>query len=429
MTEIVIANTAEAFADLLERAGDPDRALHERDLAGRALFWGGRDKVVVAPEPIDSHLVSNTARLLRCERLEVWHPATSTLRLCADILADSSLLERLRALTKNGATLLPYAVTPEFCALAEQLDGTDRRQACRAMAEVDSKAGFRRIFESGRLSMPAGWVCASESEVVSRADELMSSGRGAVIKAHDGESGWGMAILGDRHRGCAERTSAVVAELFASDRIWSRGPYVVEELIPHDRSQPACSPSGEATVTDDGVMFDFVCDQIIAGHGEFDGVRIGGSVETGGHADAVRCATLVVGEALSSRSYRGTFDVDFVVDSERRLFAVESNVRLTGGTHVHGAARALFDEQWRERAFTSDDAVRYGGAPLPARTLMARLDKLMLRPGDQRGLLLSFVSARRPVAGVIAIGEDHDDAASLLEAARRAMTTASDAVF
>ncbi|MEO9228512.1 MAG: hypothetical protein ABI216_06125 [Devosia sp.] len=427
MTEIVIANTAEAFANLLERTPvDPERALHERDLAGRALFWGGHDKVVVASEPIDPHLVAHTARLLRCARLEVWHPSTSTLRLCADILADSSLLKRLLALTEDGATLLPYAVTPEFCILSERLDGRDRRQACRAMAEVDSKAGFRRLFEGGRLSMPVGWACASETEVVGRADELIGSGSGAVVKAHDGESGWGMAVLSDRQGSGAEGTSAVVATLFASDPIWSHGPYIVEEFIHHDRSQPGFSPSGEATVTDDGVVFDFVCDQIIAQDGEFGGVRIGASVESGGHADAVRCATLVVGEELRMRSYRGTFDVDFVVDSEGGPLAVESNVRLTGGTHVHGAARALFGEGWRERAFASNDAVTYGGAPLSARDLMSRLGDLMLRPGGQRGLLFSFVSARRPVAGLIAVGKDHDDASSLLEAALYAIRTDSD---
>lgn len=422
--EIVIANTAEAFASLLDRAGaDSDRAAHETDLSARALFWGSRDKIVVTPQPIDPLLIRRTARLLGFNRVEVWHPARSTLRLSADILADDRLVARLRDATRTAGSIRarPYAVTPEFCALSERLGWGSWRPAAEAAAEIDSKVGFRRIFSDAHVSLPGGSICHDALSVATAVFALGRQGRGAAIKLHNGESGWGLRFVDAEESQTRVGCDALVHSLFSSDPVWDIGPYVVEEVIAVDSTQPGCTPSGEATIDDDGIHFDYLCDQLIDRDGGFLGVCIGAGVEASAARAEVRRQTLLVGEALSARSYRGTYDVDFVLDSAGTPLAVEANVRMTGGSHVIGAARAIFGETWSSRSYVSNDDIRYGHAPRAASDILERIQSLLLEPGDQRGLILSFLSRTRPVMGVIAVGDDRADALDQIQLARRCL--------
>ena len=420
MLDLVIANTAEAFAPLLDRS-DPGtgRALHERDLAGRALFWGGPETIVVAPEPNDPALVKHAAGLMACDLLEVWHPARSSLGLCADILADPALLVRLSEACERAGDfrVRPYAVTPEFCELSERLGWGDWRDALCAAAELDSKAGFRRIFECSELALPEGTICGSAEDTAAALHAFANRERAAAVKVHNGESGWGLRFFDPMdgrlatHRLC-ERA---VQSLFASESVWAAGPYVVEQYVDCDRTEPGFSPSGEGSVDATGVRFDYLCDQLVNADGEFAGVSIGHEVELSPRAEALRRQTLIVGEALRARSYRGTFDVDFIIDRAGEIFAVECNARITGGTHVIGVARALFGEQWRKRSFVSNDAIRYDADPIPAAQILARLDALLMRRGRDRGIIVSFVSVTRPVLGAIAVGSSREDALSQLQ--------------
>jgi hypothetical protein len=342
--QIFIANTAEAFATLLERPGvSAERAAHEFDLSGRALLWGGRNKVVITPEPVAPELAAATKHLLGYDRLDLFSPASVSLRLCSDIARDKSLLGRLTdMLTMDPALeLIPYAITAEFCELTDRLGLAFDRRAYLAALEIDSKAGFRRVCNGSNVSLPPGEICDDLTMTAAALHALLSSGRAAVVKVHNGESGWGLQAFNqpDGPPPDIEACVAILSQLFATDAVWAESPYIVEEYIDHDRKRPGFSPSGEATVTDAGVQFGYLCDQLIGRDGAFLGVRIGKSVEDSPFATQLTSETLAVGHLLYARAFRGTYDVDFIVDRADRIFAVESNVRLTGGTHVYGAAR------------------------------------------------------------------------------------------
>jgi hypothetical protein len=418
LLDIIIANTAEAFANLLDRAGAAsDRALHERDLAGRALFWGGREKIIVTPNQIAAEVIAQAAELLDGERLEAWTPAAGSLRLCADILGDHVLLERLRHETAAApCRVYPYAITPEFCELSDSLGWGDYRAALRAAEEVDSKAGFRRLFENSALLLPKGRICEDAAETAAGALALLSEGYDVVVKIHNGESGWGLKFI-DAHDFISadlNDVSTVIATLFGSDLVWSKGPYIVEERIRFHRFRDGYSPSGEATVEETGVRFDYVCDQILSADGAFAGICIDGAMQLSPIAEEVRRQTLIVGELLRASAYRGTYDVDFVIDTDGRTVAVESNVRLTGGTHVIGAARSIFGERWRDKSFFSDDAISYAPPAITPCEILRRLSPVLLRRGGERGVILSFVSASRPILGAIGVGSSREEAIAQL---------------
>lgn len=427
MLEIVIANTAEAFADLLDRI-DPaaDRTTHELDLAGRVLLWGGSEKIVITPCAVDGYLIQSTMHLMNLQRLDVWQPNRSTLRLCADILQDEELLSRLRSESERATSFLvrPYAITPEFCALSEHLHWGSYRAALKVAQALDSKAGFRQAFENSQITLPNGSICSTLEATAAAVHAFAKRGQQAVVKVHNGESGWGMRLLNppeERLEPLAECVAAI-GSLFDSDPIWAAGPYIVEEFVSHDRSITNFSPSGEATIDDSGLHFDYLCSQIVDGDGEFSGVCIGAEIENSCHAEEIQRQTLLVGKALQAGSYRGTYDVDFIVSSEGVLFAVESNVRHTGGTHVFSAAHRLFGARWHEHTFVSNDAIRYGAYPLPAIDILNRLRKRLLKGGDDEGVIISFISAQRPIVGLIGVGLDREGAVRQLIDARRILS-------
>jgi hypothetical protein len=53
-----------------------------------------------------------------------------------------------------------------------------------------------------------------------------------------------------------------------------------------------------------------------------------------------------IGEQYSKNGYRGYFDVDFIMAKNNRVYANESNVRRTGGTHVYETAARLFGKDF-----------------------------------------------------------------------------------
>jgi hypothetical protein len=53
-----------------------------------------------------------------------------------------------------------------------------------------------------------------------------------------------------------------------------------------------------------------------------------------------------IAEQYRAAGYRGYFDVDFVAAKNGQLYVTESNVRRTGGTHVHAVAEKLFGKDF-----------------------------------------------------------------------------------
>lgn len=60
---------------------------------------------------------------------------------------------------------------------------------------------------------------------------------------------------------------------------------------------------------------------------------------------------------INQKGYRGCFDIDFVISKEKKTFAVESNPRRTGGTHVWEAAKYLLGERLRKYVIYSNDVL------------------------------------------------------------------------
>lgn len=431
--EILIANTAEAFADLLGQSGQSsNRVQQEMDLSQRAQFWGGDNKVIITPEPIPSALLNQNTERMGYKNIRNLWPKYSSIRLCKSILDDPALIKTLIQILRSNkeVKISSYAVTEEYVNLLKffkkqvlgwntvNLPSTENPTGL--VRFLDSKSGFRKalavIFPHEKLMLPQGFVCPNRNDVVRAISHFISIKSGFVIKVHNGESGWGIKIMdaNDIKRLAKENLHNWVGDLFQSDQIWNFAPYIVEEFISVNKRIGGGFPSGEGHITDDGFIFDYICGQEINQEGSFGGVVLNNKIIPRSIIKSIKVAMERVGKEFYCRGYRGIFDVDFAPSKNGNLYVLESNARITGGTHVFNLMSHLDCDE--NKYVISNDAFRYNMQPQkPKRLLDLISDFLYPIQSQKRGVLISFISLNRPTMGLVVIGNNKNDAHYLIK--------------
>lgn len=410
---IIVANTAEAFGRQMQRTADSpagqEMIRHTHTLAQRAFFWEGDNKIVVTPYPIPQLLILVNSRILGWNEVTNLYPVSVSMNLSLDILGDSRLWAELVKAVKNncGAEITSYAVTPEFSALVKRLMEADldfclrERNASVALVDyLDSKAGFR---ETAGVAMPEGYITSSQKEAMARAVWFYQQGRSAVVKDNKGGSGWGALMLhGDEFEN-SEELKKYIETKFDQDRVWEVGPYVVEELVDIDFNVAGGSPSTEVYITDLGPEITYDCEQVVNERGEFLGVGIGREAIPDLFKNQVRDLVITVGNKYWQLGYRGFFDVDMVVSIKGKVYAVETNVRRTGGTHVYDLGRAIWGEDQSDWGYLlSEDTFRYGEKALTAEKVLGRSeDWLFPKINKGEGVVICMIDPTDPVMGYV----------------------------
>jgi biotin carboxylase len=80
--------------------------------------------------------------------------------------------------------------------------------------------------------------------------------------------------------------------------------------------------------------------------GSFRGMEIHNDVISDQLAARLVDTGFYIAEQYRAAGYRGYFDVDFVASKNGQLYVTESNVRRTGGTHVHAVAEQFFGKDF-----------------------------------------------------------------------------------
>ncbi len=437
--DIFVANTAEAFASLLESKASnenlqKERVEHETDLSQRAQFWGDDDKVVITPEPIPAALLENNSRRLGYKNVTNLWPKESKLRLCVAIANDTVLKNKIIEIIRANPNIRisSYAATEEYVDLIKilQKEGINFEvtnlphlaNPIHLVQMISSKNGVREIisdlFPRKGIRLPIGYICKDKGEILKAISEFLNTNRGFVVKIHDGESGWGIKIVNKEDVQSLDRTrmDTWLENLFQSDRIWKSAPYVVEEFVLADTTIAGGFPSGEGYIDGKGFTFNYSCGQEVTKQGEFEGISIGKSLMSHFFNESVETALNIVGDKLHSIGYRGNFDIDFVAGADGNLYILECNARMTGGTHVHGIISHLNINPEQGFYILSNDSFRYENKTQSSEEILHVLSNLLYPMNEEeRGVLISFTSSTRPVIGIIVIGKDSDDTRSLTE--------------
>jgi len=411
--ELIVANVVDAYRASVVLIHDPALRQHEildsYYIQERALLWGGDRKVVVTSRPVEPAFLQYLQRVMGYEELVNLAPERPTDALCEDILREEGLRREIAARLRGHGTvpLIPFVASAKVLEVAEALrsEGVEISMPECPPADLlwvrdylDSKAGFRRFFESiagevHGVRIPEGGVCEGPAEAARLAARFLSEGRGCLCKPNNSQSGVGFHIL----RPGAVPEEPLQARLEADPQMTS-DCIIVEELIEMDPAVGGGSPSIELRVPADpasDVEFLYPCGQILTPTGYFFGVEMYRDVVSPALARTMEEAGLAVARAMRRLGYVGVFDMDMVAGKDGRLYAVEVNTRRTGGTHAHEAAQVLFGPRYWERiAVISNNDLAYDGPRLSYPALMDLLgDLLFPAHGEKEGILPTIVAS------------------------------------
>jgi len=421
---IIFANTAEAFKEQLMGSASKQegqaRIRHELVLSQRSFFWEDDNKIIITPSEIPVPLFKWNKDKLGLGDVENYFLKETNIDLSSAVIKDQDLWLKLVGLAKKNydLRLSPYAITPAFMYLAKKLENEgvkfridEEPKKLEVVNYLDSKAGFREVVGSlskdySFVKIPEGFVCSNFSEAVSKVIWFFHKNKSCVIKANTGESGWGVMILKVDKFDNETEFSKYIEKNFIKDNIWENGLLIVEEYIYPDIRVSGGSPSSEMFISNSRTKITYSCEQVVGANGEFLGVGVGREAVPVSLRNRLESITDIIGQKYQALGYRGFFDVDFVISSAGIPYAVETNTRRTGGTHVYDLGRRVFGNDLSSWGYLlSSDSFVYGKIPMKADKILEKA-KSMLFPikSKNKGLFITLINEIDPILGYIVIG-------------------------
>lgn len=415
---IVFANTAEAFEDILVSNGGSEegqkRIRHELVLSQRAFFWEDDNKIVITPFPIPKELLDLNYKILTFSNTTSYSPKTGGLNLSESIEVNSFK----ELVGDKNVIFSSYAITPSFLSFIEKLkanginvfvDNMPAKGGYDLVRYLDSKSGFRKEIEKIGVKCPEGYICQTIDELRNKIDWFKSNNRPFVLKADQGESGWGLILVNN-----LETTTDSLIHQVSTETIWSDGPYIIEELIYTDTTLGGGSPSAEIFVTDSEVKITYLCGQIVVS-GEFQGTVVGKDVIPDRIGEEIKKSAFIIGKHFQTLGYRGILDIDYVISKTGEIYAVETNARRTGGTHVYDLAKRLFSEDYINHCFISNDHLEYPENIKSTEELLSKVSSYIYSRENQKGIVVTLINAADHILGYVAIGADIKMATNLAD--------------
>lgn len=358
----------------------PDKEIIQRIIqsdADRVLLYGSHNKIVVTSLPIHQELVSDLTRILKYKNIYAVHPVRPTHSLSEDIIKSAELSKKIifiiRQLKANRVNVIPYGTTYEFLQLIDWLK--KKLASIEVLAPescnqeqlflrdyVDQKSGFRDYWarSQAQIKCPEGFVCKNIDQAKKAAGYFHSIKKGFLFKHDTGVSGWG--IIKFRFEKNFNEVLEKIDQNLKENPLLNGTTIVVEELIDIDIRQLGGSPSLEYSLSQDkngkGTFnFEYLCGQVVTDKGNFEGIILYGNLKNSKWFRLLKKSGDKFADYMSKKGYRGVFDIDFVVSKKGEVFAIESNTRRTGGTHVWDASKYLLGKNIGQYYIYSNDVL------------------------------------------------------------------------
>ncbi len=372
---IRIFNCSEDVWPFIEAYGDKKLQAWEIDenanLTDKDLFSMAEEFefTFITPKPLDPLFVEYYKNLCQVRDLEVLVTKKHTGKLCEDILNDKKIMDRLVEMKKKykRLSITAYSTSQEFLYLVKSLRdmGVEVRTP-EAPEEADawtvnfygSKSGIRQLTQingaiRSDLKMPDGVVTSGIIDSAGIAANKYIKEGGVVIKTNKGHAGAGVLIFrkGELPKKFAECERKII-EILRRDSYWEKFPIVIESLVKPNPRIGGGFPNSEFLIKKDGeVKFLYYCGMRVDNKGVFAGIEIGEETLPKRVASRITDIGYLIGEQYSEDGYRGYFDIDFIAGKNGEIFVNESNVRVTGGTHMYNTAIELAGRNFTKKSY------------------------------------------------------------------------------
>lgn len=370
-----IFNLSEDVWPFIDAYGDKNLQAWEieenANLSDKDLFSMSENSAFtfITAKPLDPLFVDYFKKVCNVKDVEILVPSKHTGLLCADILNDRSLMKKLLELgiKYKRLNITAYSTSTYLLDLIRQLrqvginirtSEAPKRSDAWTVNFYGSKSGIRQLTQISSsmradLKMPNGVVTSGvEDSARIAANKYVKEG-GVVIKTNKGHSGAGVLIFrkGELPKKFSECEKEIV-NILNKDSYWEKFPIVVESLVVPDPKIGGGFPNAEFFIRKDSeVEFLYACGMRVDKSGVFSGVEIGEDVLPKRVASRITDIGYLIGEQFSKDGYRGYFDVDFIASKNGDVYVSESNVRVTGGTHVYETGKELIGKGFAKKCF------------------------------------------------------------------------------
>ena len=322
--------------------------------ANRSIYYESDNKIIILPKIFDERLREHYIKHIGYQNVVHWYPNKQEDSLCLAILKDEQLFAKLQEViaAHPKIVLTAYAYTKEFDLLVKTLREKglefsldNEPTTLDIVRELNSKTAFRLLMETvesqiGEQIIPKGKICDTVDQAVALMEDFIEKTQPFVIKSNNGASGRGV-ILSENIP--TQKTLDYFYARLKADKMWEQSQIVVEEKI---IAPVVFSPASELIITDTDIVYTYWYIQTLTDKGECFGALIGQEYASQKVQESLQHQSLLIAKAYQQKGYRGFLGIDFIVDAQENVYAIETNARRTGVTHGYDILKFIYGKQW-----------------------------------------------------------------------------------
>jgi len=446
---IFISNILEGFYQSYKTLPPKQRSFwisYDSMEGNRALLYNSDDKAVITSYEINPLYFKNISQLMNWKNVWNLTPKKTSYSICQDCINNNVLNNQLVNLIKTnpGINIIPYRSTPEFQLLICHLNSKNLKFTTPETIPPDhqftlnyfnTKRGFRHLWHlaffsseksNHKIPIPEGFITGNREEAIEAAWWFKQQKRSFVIKYNRGVQGMGIILNNQSTFPNNKKEFSKKLSLLLKENIWNEPSIIVEELIDIDNTNLSGSPNVELFIKPNGkTVFSYACEQILDRDKKtFRGIYIYPELIKNRFIKAASKAGQVFSHKLASYGYRGCFDIDLVVSKDQKVYAVEANLRRTGGTHIHEAIVSLLGKNyWRSFYVLNEDIMLSNGSDLSYDKCLSIFADILFDKKSQSGIIFSNPDMLKVnVFNYILIGHSHEQIQSFRQLVKKRLT-------